>query len=164
MIEGGVVFAGQVVHRLDPQPGHDGFEFLHAPSTLDRIIGRVGEVAGEHHEVGRTCETVDGGDRLAQGDLGLGIGRSLVAPVGVGQLHEMEIALRHAAQTGTASQSRCEYDAAADGGELEDVSAMHRGVLASGIVGSVPRCGAEARVMPVDTGGGGGLFPCEGFL
>ena len=69
----------------------DLLEALHARAALLAVVGGVGEVAGEDDEVGLLGEAVHGRHGLLQRVLGVGVCRALVAPVGVGELHEVEV-------------------------------------------------------------------------
>ena len=92
LVERGVVLARHKAHVLDTQRRDDLAEALHALAPQLGIVGGVGEVAGEDDEVGRAREAVHRSDGLFQRVLGIGIGRALVAPVGVGELHEVKVA------------------------------------------------------------------------
>ncbi len=91
-VERGIVLAGHEVHILHPQILDDVLELGHALAPLRRIVGGMGQIAGEDDEVGLVGERIDLGHRLAQGALRIGIHRRpLEAPVRIGQLHEVEV-------------------------------------------------------------------------
>ena len=56
-----------------------------------RVVGGMGQVAGEDDEVGLLGQAVDGSHGLFERPLGVGIGWALEAPMGVGQLDEVEV-------------------------------------------------------------------------
>ena len=125
VIERGVVLAGHEAHIGIFQPARQVAEFRQPAAALAGIVGGVGQVAREHHEVRLRLEGVDRRDRLRQGAGGIRIdGGALESPVGVGELDEEELVLAGAVRAGAARQPRGEHDAA-QAGELDEVSAVH---------------------------------------
>ena len=126
LVERGVVLARHEAHVLDGERRDDLLEALHALAPLLAVVGGVGEVAGEDDEVGLAGEAVHGRHGLLQRVLGVGIGGALVAPVGVGELHEVEVAAACAAACAAREQPGGEGDAG-DAGQLEEIATI--GVL-----------------------------------
>jgi hypothetical protein len=132
-VQRGVVFAGHESDRLDLEVGHDGLELRQAAAAFGGVVGGVRQVAGEDDELGRRAQRVHRRHGLAQRDGGVRVGRALVAPVGVGELHEVEVAGvaaggGHAAGTGgAAGQAGGEDGTAAERGEGEEVTTLHGG-------------------------------------
>lgn len=58
------------------------------------VVGVVGEIARQYEEVRLGGEAIDCFNGLRQGGAGLGIGRSVITPVGVRELDEEEILWR----------------------------------------------------------------------
>ncbi len=94
LVERGVMLAGDEAHGLDLELLDDVAELGEALAALLRVVGRVGQIAGEDDEVGLLRQRVDPGDRLLQRAAGVGVGLvALEPPMAVGQLDEMEILL-----------------------------------------------------------------------
>src|SRR5476649_718505 len=155
LVERGVVLAGQEAHVLDVEGGDDFLEALHARAALGAVLGRVGQVTGEDDEVGLLRQAVHRDDGLFEGVLGVGIGRALVAPMGVRDLDEMEVAGRLGRRLVGREQACSECDSS-HAGELEKVATVDRfhmnlqrivrrqyracvGSIPSGIKSTVPR-------------------------
>ena len=79
------------------QLGDDGPKFGHAPPALGWVVSRVRQVTGEDDEVRLMGKRVHGGDRLRQraGRVRIDV-LANEAPVGVGQLDEVEVLRRRA--------------------------------------------------------------------
>ena len=97
------------------------------------------EVAGEHDEVRRFRQRINGSDRLCQRSFGVGIGWPFKAPVRVGQLDEIEllgIGLRRGAARGTAGQAKAggKYRAP-EARKLEEFSAIDWSLQGSSLAG-----------------------------
>ncbi len=156
LIERRVVLAG---HEADV--GHlelldDVAELGEALAALLAVVGGVGQVAGEDDEIGLLAERVDPRDRLLERVRGVRVGlRAGEAPMGVGQLDEVEILLR--ARSGGAraiAEAGGEHDAS-EAGELQEFLAAergHRGLLMMGW-----RRGSPSAM----TAGRAGLFPAS---
>ena len=80
-IERRVVLARHEAHVLDLELADDLLELGKALAAQLRVVGGMRQVAGEHDEVRRLGQAVDGGDGFFQGAFGIGIGRALEAPV-----------------------------------------------------------------------------------
>jgi hypothetical protein len=82
VVERRIVLARHEPHVLDLEGAHDVLEFGHPLAPLLRVVGRMGQVAGEHDEVGRTGHAVDRRDRLLERSLRVRVDRrALEAPV-----------------------------------------------------------------------------------
>ena len=91
-VEGGVVLPGHEANVLHLEAGGDLAELFHSLTPHTRVVRGVSQVAGEDDEIRRLFETVDGLDRLLQSPLRVRVDLGAVeAPVGVGELHEIEI-------------------------------------------------------------------------
>ncbi len=86
-----VMLAGQEANVFDLQRRRDLAEPLHAFAPFRRIVGGVGEVAGEYDEIRHLVDGIDRRDRMLERDVGLRVGRSLKAPVRVRQLKKEEV-------------------------------------------------------------------------
>ncbi|ABA49819.1 hypothetical protein BURPS1710b_2420 [Burkholderia pseudomallei 1710b] len=152
-IEARVVLARHQVQRLRPQLRDDRLKLPHPCAALGRIVGRVRQIAREHHEVGRDGQCVDGLDRLRQRAARVGVDRGAgEAPVRVGELDEEEIraGVRGEAPAG---QRGSERDAAAAGGKAQEIAPFqgldgirHGGSFASG---GACNTAVAARIFPV---------------
>ena len=91
LVQRGVVLARHEAHVLDGERGDDLAEALHALATQLGIVSGVREIAGEDDEVGLARQTVHGRHGLGQRVLGVGVCSTAVAPMGVGELHEVEV-------------------------------------------------------------------------
>jgi hypothetical protein len=83
----------------------------------------VGEIAGEDDEVGLLDKPVHGRHRLFERMRGVGIGRAAEAPMGVGELHEMEVAGGLRRGTVGREKVRGECDACY-AGKLEEIATI----------------------------------------
>ena len=94
-----------------------------ALAPLLAIIRSVRQIAGEDDEVGLVGEAVHRGHSLLERVLGVGIGGALEAPMGVGKLHEMEVAggLRGGLASGEQPGGKGD---AGDAGQLEEVATV----------------------------------------
>jgi len=94
-IQRGIMLTRHEVHGLDIEVADDFPEFAQAPTPFRGIIGGMGQVAREHDEVRWCLQRVDGVDSLRQGRGALGVGRAGVTPMAVGELHKIEVSVRH---------------------------------------------------------------------
>ena len=124
VVEARIVLARNEADVLDLQLADDGLNSLHAALAL-RVVGGVREIAGEDDEVGLVGQAVDRDDRLFERMLGVGIGRALVAPVGVRDLDEVEVAGRLGRRLVAREQACSECDPG-HAGELEEVATVDR--------------------------------------
>ena len=153
-IERSVVFARHQPQSGDPQTGEVLADLPHAPPALLVVVGGVGKVAGENHEIGNLRESVDQLDRPGQLDGRLRVGGTLVAPVRVGELDEVEV-VRHAwarigppSQPGACLEQPRSEDHSSNAGDLEKFTPRPRTHR------SPPGCAASSAVGDVD-----GSFP-----
>ena len=123
-VQRGIVLAGHEAHVLDLELADDGLELSQTPTPLDGVVGGVRQVAREDDEVGRFLQLVDRGDRLAQRDIGIGVGRTLETPMRVRELNEIELTIAASCRR-AAGEPGGEDDTAACGGQVQEISAFH---------------------------------------
>jgi hypothetical protein len=92
LVERRVVLARHEPHVLHGERRDDLLEALQAGAALLAVVRGVGEVAGEDDEIRFGGEPVHGRHRFLERVLGVGVCGALVAPMGVGELHEVEVA------------------------------------------------------------------------
>ena len=123
-IERCVVLARHEADILVLQPACDLLELRQPSSPLGSVIGGVREVAGEDNEVWLHCKGVDRRDGFRQRVCCLRIDRGAIeTPVGIRQLHEIELGLRTCSEAGTTGECGGEHDAA-ESGESQKLAAI----------------------------------------
>ncbi len=127
VVERRVVLPGHEPHVLHLECAHDLAELGHAPASLLRVVGRMGQVAGEHHEIGLTRQPVDRRDRFLERSLRVRVDRSVLeAPVTVRELHEVEFVVRCGARRRHRGRATGHQDRTAQPGEPQEITPAQR--------------------------------------
>ena len=131
IVERRVMLAGKKPHVPDLEVADDRPKLAQSPAPLCGIVRGVGEISGKDDELRLLFKGIDRRDRLPERVAGVRIRGSLVAPMGVGQLHKIQRVCRG----GTcargfgckrpARQCRKKHRAAACCGKLHEIPTIH---------------------------------------
>ncbi len=117
------MLARHEAHVFYAQRRDDLAKALHALAPQLGIVGGVRQVAGEDDEIGLLGKPVHRRHGLLQRVLGVGICSATVAPVRVGELHEMEVGAGLGRRALAGEQASREGDAR-HSGKLEEIAAI----------------------------------------
>ncbi len=161
IVERGIVFSRHEADSLDVEAADDVAHLGHAAAALLGIVGRVRQVAGEDDEVGRRLKRVHCSHGFLQGIRGFGIGIARVAPMCIGELHEIEVLVSRVVCPGLPIQPGHEHGTATGGSQFQKFATIdHDGSPGCGLllrsllevsdqVGALLwRCDLEAHFLP----------------
>ena len=126
VVERSVVLAGHELDILHLELADDGTNLVHAFTPDLAVLGGMGEVAGEDDEIRRFLQTVHRGHRLLQRSRRVRVlGRTLEAPMRIGELDEVEVLCRGSLGSGRRCGARDQHDPA-EPSQLEKLATIER--------------------------------------